>query len=697
MQERAPGPIDVALVIGSESLSDRLAHLLREWRLGARRFGEAEALVAARDGSARVVVCDWKKGRRLYLEQVKAAGAIPVVLLTERTETLSDVEVATAPSELVAAVFRAQGRLASAQTGNLERINRFSQAIAVQFSLPELVRVAIAKTQELCEADAASLALVDPDSGVLHLDAVTTEGTGGIERLGFRVGQGLLGKVAAEARPKLVAHRADAPDFDDALDRLVGGRVGSVVAVPLVLGGDVLGVLLALRGEDQEPFGPANLDRLVSLAPHVAIAVHNAQVTAALRDSQAQVMQVNASLEQKVRERTDQITRAKKEWERTFDVITEPIVLLDGFTIRRANHAYAQRANHRIQDLPGKSCFRVFGGREAPCTGCPLLKGRGASLHAELDLPHMAENRISTLSFSGYWMTDDPASEAVVIHYRDVTQARSLEERLRESERLAAVGQLASGAAHEINNPIGFVTSNLRSLRGLVDEVRQPLRMLTDAIEMAREGRTADLVALLRRIEDLDSVTLDDGLEMIDESLDGTRRVGEIVKGLRELSRLEIGKREAACVNSSVTRVLRGEFGDRPKVPLVSELKATAFAEIPPLQLDQAIGHVVKNARQAVSEGQGIQVRTWSTETEVVVEVRDEGMGIPRENLRRVFEPFFTTRGIGKGIGLGLTAAYGIIKRAGGDIVAASEGPGKGATFTIRLPHAETKSVAKVA
>jgi signal transduction histidine kinase len=284
-------------------------------------------------------------------------------------------------------------------------------------------------------------------------------------------------------------------------------------------------------------------------------------------------------------------------------------------------------------------------------------------------------------------MSDDPTNNNVVVTYNDITHSRQLQERLRESERLAAVGQLASGAAHEINNPLGFVASNLRTLRGLVDELRAPLNLLGDAVSLAKDKRTAELLELLIALDAPDLQALVDAVEMIDESLDGARRVGDIVKGLRELSRLEIGKREPANVNASVSRALRAELGENP-TNVVLELGATKLADIPPLQLDQALGHVIRNARQAVSKHQGIVVRTWDTDSEVLIQVRDEGAGITRENLRRVFEPFFTTRGVGKGIGLGLTAAYGIVKRVGGDIEADSAGVSKGAVFTLKLPLA---------
>ncbi len=160
---------------------------------------------------------------------------------------------------------------------------------------------------------------------------------------------------------------------------------------------------------------------------------------------------------------------------------------------------------------------------------------------------------------------------------------------------------------------------------------------------------------------------------------------------------LEIGRKEPADTNASVTRVLRAEYGEAVPENVEIELQATAPADIAPLQLDQALGHLVKNAHQATISGERVRLRTWNSPEEVFIQVSDEGHGIAREHLRRVFEPFFTTRGVGKGIGLGLTAAYGIVRRVGGDVEAQSEGHGHGASFTIRLPRAAEVTLARVA
>jgi two-component system NtrC family sensor kinase len=409
----------------------------------------------------------------------------------------------------------------------------------------------------------------------------------------------------------------------------------------------------------------AELRRLDLLAPHVAIAVHNGQITAELRRTQAQVLDANQVLEQRVVERTRQISNAKREWERTFDAISEPIVLLDGHTVRRANMAYGQATGAAIQAVPGQRCHELMAGRSTPCPGCPLVNGGSAEIR-------MGERvfDVSTFTVEG----NDGASR--VVHYRDVTNERTLEARLRETERLAAVGQLASGAAHEINNPLGFLSANLQALQ-------ENLRDLA-----AMGGSGAALVA--------------ESEEIISESLAGARRVGDIVRGLRELSRLEIGGHRVTRVNDSVTRAVRAELDGKARVDIAVPDELAVW--IDPLQFDQVLAQILRNARQAIAPQGRVRLRGWEDGGQVHLRIEDDGGGIAPEHLRRVFEPFFTTRGVGQGVGLGLTAAWGIVTRFGGQIDVESE-PGRGAAFTIRMPtppllpedhHGSTERAARV-
>src|SRR5262249_26282966 len=159
-------------------------------------------------------------------------------------------------------------------------------------------------------------------------------------------------------------------------------------------------------------FQKHELRRLEDLAPHVTIAVHNAQMTEMLREMQEQIVGANLELEQKVQTRTRQIQDAKREWERTFDAISEPIALQEGFTLRRVNFAYAKRLGLPITEIPGKICHQTFANRDSPCPGCPLLSGRGGELAGEVEMKGH-----SRFLFSGFWMSSDSSDVRVVAHY----------------------------------------------------------------------------------------------------------------------------------------------------------------------------------------------------------------------------------------------------------------------------------------
>ncbi|MBI3185381.1 MAG: GAF domain-containing protein [Myxococcales bacterium] len=555
-----------------------------------------------------------------------------------------------------------RGRLAKAllaRAQGAELVSRFAQLIAAQLTVPGIIKVATARVRELCEAEGARLLLVDPSTG--ELTFAQAEGAGQeLEQLRLAKTRGVVGRVARLAAPFLVVDTAECPFFDPSADERSGFRTKSVVAAPLLMGGDVLGVIEAVRSDRCAPFGPPHLERLMDFATHVAIAVHNAQITAELRRAQEGLLAANAELERKVEERTRQIARAREEWMRTIDAIADPIAVIDGFRIRRANRAYAARVGLPVTQLAGSSCHEVYAKRATPCPGCPLAAKSSGVTHGEVRVGSGCAYQVST-----HRLSEEPAEPAVVVHYRDLTAQRKLEEKQREAERMAAVAQLAAGAAHEINNPLAFLTSNLNTLRQVMAE--------------AREGLTGGG----RPAVDLEAV--EEGEQMLEESLEGAQRVREIVRSLGELAKPHVGSDQSCSANDSVTRVVRAVFGDRAEA-VVLDLQATGPAKLAPLELDQVLTQLLKNARQAVKGAERVHVRTRRSGEEVLIEVADEGCGIAPEHLPRIFEPFFTTRGVGRGLGLGLTAAYGIVRRSGGEIEVRSE-PGRGSTFVVRLPR----------
>lgn len=264
-----------------------------------------------------------------------------------------------------------------------------------------------------------------------------------------------------------------------------------------------------------------------------------------------------------------------------------------------------------------------------------------------------------------------------------LAQAQS---QLVQAEKMACVGQLAAGAAHEINNPIGFVHSNLISLEGYL---RDLFAILDGCEQMERavpgEASAVKLSALRQEL-DLDFLRQDIPL-LLGESREGIARVKNIVQHLRDFTRIDSNddwhwENPQRCLDNTL-EVLRGTIPNR--IAIVREYGETPEIECLPAQLNQAFMNILLNATQAIEGAGTIHLRTGQTQQQVWVEIADSGHGIAADTLPRIFEPFFTTRPVGSGAGLGLSAAFNIVERHHGRIEAEST-PGKGAVVRIRLP-----------
>jgi two-component system, NtrC family, sensor kinase len=266
-------------------------------------------------------------------------------------------------------------------------------------------------------------------------------------------------------------------------------------------------------------------------------------------------------------------------------------------------------------------------------------------------------------------------SLAAELEQRVRQQVETLEERQRQlyqAEKLASVGQLAAGVAHEINNPIGFIHSNLKSFGDYLERFAQLRNRLDDA-----RRAWADL--------ELDFV-LADGRELVADSTAGADRIARIVKDLRGFSNIDRPEEEMVDVNDSLRSACAVIAGQKPdSVALTLDLKPVPPLLCLPGLLNQVFLNLLINALQAVGQQGEIRVSSQAEGTRIVITIADNGVGIAADVLPRVFEPFFTTRDVGLGTGLGLTVAHDVIQVHGGSIELESA-LGRGTTVRVILP-----------
>lgn len=281
----------------------------------------------------------------------------------------------------------------------------------------------------------------------------------------------------------------------------------------------------------------------------------------------------------------------------------------------------------------------------------------------------------------------------IALHEKSIEQAELIhqlqdaQDQLIQSEKLASVGQLAAGVAHEINNPIGFVNANMGTLSEYIETLFQAITRYEKLVHQM--PATPQLLKEIQAIQsDAELIFLkEDVHSLLEESLDGLRRVKEIVQSLKDFSRVGETVWAEADIHQgidSTLNIVKNELKNKASI-------VKKYARIPALrcnlsQLNQVFLNILVNAGHAIEEKGVITIETGEHEGRVWVRISDTGSGISPENKSKIFEPFFTTKPIGSGTGLGLSVSYGIIKKHQGHIEVESE-LGRGTSFTIYLPR----------
>lgn len=424
-----------------------------------------------------------------------------------------------------------------------------------------------------------------------------------------------------------------------------------------------------------------------------------------IRQLQLSLQTANAEMEERVHKRTaeliakheqlselfQQVRHAKIQWEQTMDCIDDIVMLVgaDG-SLLRCNKALLQFAGvDGYQDLLGLDWLKLL-------ASCGLDLARLSNRSQELF--HEPSGRWFTVKWYNY---ADKNGAVIALH--DMTAIKKVSQelvkaydelkathhRLVQQEKMASIGQLAAGVAHEINNPMGFISSNLETLGKYADRLRQFMAVQDEVIKGVSDPEAIAMLAEARKRLKIDYL-LEDIPALVAESNDGALRVRTIVQNLKGFSRTDLPEMEQANINECLERAISIAWNElKYKVTLEKD-----FGELPPVncypqQLGQVFLNFLVNAAHAIEQHGEIRISTRADEGNVSIAVSDTGCGIPPENLDRIFEPFFTTKEIGTGTGLGLAISYEIVQRHGGTIDVESL-VGKGTTFTVRLPIGTT-------
>ncbi len=350
------------------------------------------------------------------------------------------------------------------------------------------------------------------------------------------------------------------------------------------------------------------------------------------------------------------LSRGKYMWESTFDAIGDPVLIIaDDYSIQRANLAAAERAGRDIRTMIGKKCYESFAGRETICPQCPLQETQSQHLPHERRLNQLMQDRVFQLNSYPYAQVV-AGKQVVVHHYREVTEEQRLQRNLVQNEKMAAVGMLAGGVAHEINNPLGGI---LAFAQLVMRDLDKESSILSDMKEIENAAiRCKDIVQNLldfsRQSRETDSIRIS---------------INQTIQKILPMVRLRVRSQQAELITKY----------DKSDPAVMGSVT----------RLQQVVLNLLTNAAHAIDKEGQIILSTFRDleKNRVIITIKDDGCGIPESNLDRIFDPFFTTKAAGDGTGLGLSICYSIISEHGGHIDVQSQ-LNEGTQFTISLPMA---------
>lgn len=568
------------------------------------------------------------------------------------------------PSVLLARI-RAQLRVRSMEreleqrNRDLAALNAITAAVTASLELDEILTATMQGIRSVLDVEGGILLLLDEERGALLFKQAFSYSQDWIVERGAECGRGLIGACVQERTSRVVNDVSSDPCFDpeDALSHVVNGvvegnAIRSLACTPLLVKGRPLGAI-ALVNKIAGPFTTRDLHLLESIAASVAIAIENSRLfhnlTAAYADLERHRWQ---------------LLQSHNTLQALFDGITDGLYIVDAtLNLVAVNQARAARVNAQPEALIGRPCYQVLQGREGPCPGCLVgevfrqLPGKTPQSRQRINRQYGPDGELTEWEMNVYPITDalHRPVQAIVLE-RDVTETRRLEASLAQSEKLAAIGQLAAGVAHEINNPLTAIIANAQLLRQEIP---------------------AD----------------DPRYESVDLIVRASERAHKVIRGLLDFARQERLEFQPIDINTSLSAALELVQHQFRQYNIALDVQLTPGLPQVYASHDHLQGvwlNLLLNARDALMgrANPRVRVQTGWENSHIMVTISDNGPGIPPAQLKRVLEPFFTTKAPGQGTGLGLSTCYRIIKQHGGDLRIESQVE-QGTTVIVTLPLSE--------
>jgi two-component system, NtrC family, sensor kinase len=593
-----------------------------------------------------------------------------VVLLTAAAGSHEKVEALSAgaddyitkpyyPQELLARVktiLRTQQleKQLQAQSQQLAALNRVGQAVAASLETAEVLTTAVTGIHDILAIDLAAVFMLD--SGHLRCQQLQ-QGEQPLDPEQFPlvpVGQGVIGTAVTRQRGQILNEVGENGRFQPHLDAPPHYPISHMLAAPLIVRGKSVGALAAYNKKDG-PFSDFDQDLLASLAGSISEAIENAW------------------LFQRIRLRQQELLESRNTLQALIDGIIHPIYTInEDWQIVAVNKSKADALNSQqetaVQEsavVSGNRCYELFFQRDRPCDHCLVAQTLSHKKPQQWSVSWSGPDHLPReWEVNAYPIPSRQASAArAVIVWQDRTEERRLESSLMQAGKLAAIGQLAAGVAHEINNPLTAINANAQMLKMFIPP----------------EDENYESVDLIARAGD---------------------RAAKVVRGLLDFARQEqYAFTLANNTNRSIEQAL-ALVNYQLQTANIEVIRSMAEA-LPPIEaswehLKSVWLNLLVNARDAVQlrpDGRQIEIvtrRAPDDEAHIQVLFRDNGQGMSKAEAAHIFEPFYTTKDPGKGTGLGLATCHRIIEQHQGEITVVSN-PDEGTTFVIRLPLNQTK------